>query len=91
MAMLLVIFSTMILTVTEDAAFLRLLIETTSAFSTTGLSANLTPTLSDAGKVLDIILMYIGRLGPLTIAVALAVRQADKANLKYPEGNLYVG
>ncbi|KEO84344.1 TrkH family potassium uptake protein [Tumebacillus flagellatus] len=91
MAVLLIVFSTMILTVTENVDFLRLLFETTSAFATVGLSTNLTPTLSDTGKVLIILLMYIGRLGPLTLAVALAARQPDKANLKYPEGNLYVG
>ncbi|PWK14461.1 TrkH family potassium uptake protein [Tumebacillus permanentifrigoris] len=91
MALLLVTFSTMVLTVTENVDFLRLLFETTSAFATVGLSTNLTPTLSDPGKALIIILMYIGRLGPLTIALALAARYADKANLKYPEGSLYVG
>lgn len=91
MALLLVVFSTFILTITEDKEFLRLLFETTSAFATVGLSTSLTPLLSDPGKLLIILLMYIGRLGPLTIAVALAVRQPDKANLKYPEGNLYVG
>jgi len=83
--------STMILTITEDKDFLRLLFETTSAFSTTGLSTNLTPTLSETGRIVVMIMMYIGRLGPLTIALALAARHTNKANLKYPEGNIYVG
>ncbi|MGB8954761.1 MAG: TrkH family potassium uptake protein [Tumebacillaceae bacterium] len=91
MATMLVVFATFLLTVTENKEFLRLLFEVTSAFSTTGLSTNLSPVLSDPGRLIIIIMMYIGRLGPLTIALALAARQPDKANLKYPEENLFVG
>jgi trk system potassium uptake protein len=91
MALMLVMTATMLLTITEDKDFLRLLFEATSGFATVGLSTNLTPTLSPEGKMIMMVMMYIGRLGPLTIALALAARQPDKANLKYPEGNLYVG
>jgi trk system potassium uptake protein TrkH len=56
-----------------------------------GLSTNLTPLLSEPGRIIIMVMMFIGRLGPLTIALALAARQPDKANLKYPEENLYVG
>lgn len=88
---LVVAFAVLVLSVTENVTLDRLLFEVTSAFSTTGLSMNLTPTLSPAGRVIIIIMMFIGRLGPLTLAVALAARQPDKAKVKYPEGNLYVG
>lgn len=81
----------MILTITEDQDFLHLLFEVTSAFGTVGLSVNLTPTLSPAGKMVIMIMMYIGRLGPLTLALAFAARHHEKAYLKYPEGNVYVG
>ena len=91
MATMLVLIATLSLTITENREFLRLLFEVVSAFSTTGLSTNLSPTLSDPGRLIIIVMMYIGRLGPLTIALALAARQPDKANLKYPEENLYVG
>jgi trk system potassium uptake protein TrkH len=91
MALMVVVLSTFILTITEQKPFLNLLFESTSAFATVGLSANVTPTLSPIGEVVIMAMMYIGRLGPLTIALALAARTNDKANLKYPDGNLYVG
>jgi len=81
----------MILSITEEQDFLHLLFEVTSAFGTVGLSVNLTPTLSPVGKLVVMIMMYIGRLGPLTLALAFAARQHEKAYLKYPEGNVYVG
>jgi trk system potassium uptake protein TrkH len=91
MAAILVVGATLLLTITEDKEFMRLLFEVTSAFATVGLSTNLTPLLSEPGRIIIMVMMFIGRLGPLTIALALAARQPDKANLKYPEENLYVG
>jgi len=91
MFMMLVVFATFILTITEQKPFLSLLFEVVSAASTTGLSANVTPTLSPVGECVIIAMMYIGRLGPLTIALALAARTQDKGNVRYPDGNLYVG
>lgn len=92
-AAMLVVFVTMVLTITEHKEFLRLLFETTSAFGTVGLSTNLTPELSDVGRLIITCMMFIGRVGPLTLAVALAQRQQhkDKAEIKYPEGKLFVG
>jgi trk system potassium uptake protein TrkH len=91
MASVFVMMGAMALTITEDAEFLHLLFEVTSAFGTVGLSVNVTPTLSTAGKIIILVMMYIGRLGPLTLALAFAARQQEKANLKYPEGSIYVG
>lgn len=88
---MIVVFATFILTITEQKPFLSLLFEVVSAASTTGLSANLTPTLSPVGECVILAMMYIGRLGPLTIALALAARSQDKGNVRYPDGNLYVG
>ncbi|MCX7569431.1 TrkH family potassium uptake protein [Tumebacillus sp. DT12] len=88
---LLVMIGTILLTVTEEAELVRLFFEATSAFATVGLSTNLTFDLSDPGKCIIIALMFIGKLGPLTIAVALAARQPQKDSVKYPEENLYVG
>jgi len=88
---MLVATATMILTITEQKDFLRLLFESTSAFATVGLSTNLSPVLSEPGRIVIMIMMYIGRLGPLTIALALAARNPDRAHVKYPDGNLYVG
>lgn len=91
MSMLFVVGSTFLLTLTEQKPFVSLLFEAVSATATTGLSANITPTLSPAGEIVVIAMMYIGRLGPLTIALALAARTSDRGNVRYPEGNLYVG
>ncbi len=66
------------LTLTErssDIPFLDLFFDTVSAFGTTGLSTGVPSELSSAGKVLFIITMLVGRLGPLTLALALTPRQ----------------
>lgn len=87
----LVIASTMLLSYTEQGAtFLSLLYETTSAFGTVGLTVGLTPELSDIGKGLIIIMMYLGRVGPLTVVLAL-LRNKTKTGLKYPEGKILIG
>src|SRR5690606_25356608 len=51
--------------------FLSLLFETMSALATTGLSTGITPAMSTAGKLIVCVLMFVGRLGPLTLAYAL--------------------
>ncbi|MFD2168850.1 TrkH family potassium uptake protein [Tumebacillus lipolyticus] len=92
MSSVLIGLTTLVLTITEDQSFIRLMFEAVSAASTVGLSTNLTPELSHTGKIVILIVMYIGRLGPLTMALALAARHQGKpANLRYPEGNVYVG
>ena len=66
------------LTFTEkssDIPFLHLLFDTVSAFGTTGLSTGVPSQLSLAGKILFMITMFVGRLGPLTLALALAPRE----------------
>ena len=73
--------------------FLDLLFETTSAFSTTGLSSVNTPTLTPASQWLLMPLMYFGRVGPLTLAYALANRlESRRANrVHYPEEKIMIG
>ncbi|WP_188540808.1 TrkH family potassium uptake protein [Paenibacillus segetis] len=90
LALFLVIFVAMILSVFEDRDFLVLLFETTSAFGTVGLSLDLTPTLKEISKVILSILMFLGRLGPLTLAYALTSRAA-KDPFRYPEGKITIG
>lgn len=51
---------------------MTVLYETTSAFGTVGLSLGLTPELSTVGRIIIIFTMYTGRVGPLTLALALA-------------------
>ncbi len=72
---------------------LDLLFETTSAFSTTGLSSVGTPRLSPASQWLLMGLMYLGRVGPLTLALALASRmeRGPSAKIHYPEEKIMIG
>jgi trk system potassium uptake protein TrkH len=82
---------TMILTVTENKEFLDLLFETVSAFGTVGLSTGVTSSLSIIGKVLIIITMFAGRVGPLTLALAIGRRQTQNNNIRYPKEDVLVG
>lgn len=74
----------------DRAAFLSLSFETISAFGTVGLSMGITPALSSMGRVLIILLMFIGRLGPLTLAVALTGRQPRRP-YRLASGEIMVG
>jgi trk system potassium uptake protein TrkH len=85
-----VAFVVMMLTITEKTDFLTLLFETVSAFATVGLSLNFTTHLSDIGRVLIILTMFLGRLGPLTVAFALAGKKA-LIKTHYPEEKIMVG
>lgn len=66
-----------------------ILFEMTSAFGTVGLSTGITPYLSDGGKIISIVMMYIGRLGPLTIASVWYFNKGE--SVRFPTGNLTVG
>lgn len=63
--------------------------EMASAFGTAGLSTGITPDLCDKNKLLSVIVMYIGRLGPLTIASLWHFSIGERVN--YPEGNITIG
>lgn len=90
LATILVAAVTMILTITEQSDFLTILFETTSAFGTVGLTMGLTTHLSSIGQVLIAFTMYVGRVGPLTLALAMWQRQG-KARYHYPEEKIIVG
>ncbi len=78
------------LMVVEQADFLDSLYEMVSATATVGLSRNFTGSLSATGKVLVIVGMYLGRIGPITMALALNARH-ENARTAYPEGRVLVG
>jgi trk system potassium uptake protein TrkH len=69
---------------------LGLFFEVVSALTTTGLSTGITPEISDGGKIVLILLMFIGRLGPLTMAVIITSRRIG-ANVLYAEERVMVG
>ncbi|GAA0075803.1 TrkH family potassium uptake protein [Clostridium sp. CTA-5] len=90
-AMMLVMGVTMILTVTEpDQSFINLLYEATSAFGTVGLTTGVTQQLSTVGKIIIAITMYCGRVGPVTVILAL-VSKKKKTGYKYPEAKILIG
>ena len=89
-AFMLVIISTMALTITEHAGFINILFEVTSAFGTVGLTTGITPHLSPAGKMWLILTMFAGRVGPVTLALAIAMR-IRKAQVQYPDGKIMIG
>ena len=79
-----------ILTITEEAPLNFILFEVISAFGTVGMSLGLTPELSAIGKVVISFLMFIGRVGPLTLAFALA-KKNNKLPFKYAEEKIMIG
>ncbi|WP_144478693.1 TrkH family potassium uptake protein [Cytobacillus oceanisediminis] len=90
-AIFLVISMTMVLTITEPGKdFLMIFFEVVSAFSTVGLSMGLTPELSSFGKVLILITMFAGRVGPLTLAYAVAKKRKED-HYRYPAGKVMIG
>jgi trk system potassium uptake protein TrkH len=97
MALAWILIFTIALSITEGRnmensanPFLSFLFEVTSAFGTVGLSTGMTPYLSTLGKILIILTMYAGRIGPLTLALAIAIRE-EKIVYKYPEERIMVG
>jgi trk system potassium uptake protein TrkH len=90
LASLLVFLSTLALMVSDGLELLPALFEVTSAFGTVGLSLDVTPQLSTFGKILISVVMFLGRVGPITFVVALAIRQRTP-QYKYPEEEIAIG
>ena len=74
-----------------DKSFLALFYEVTSAFGTVGLSLGITPFLSVLGKITIIIMMFVGRVGPLTLVLAIGSRSVIPSKVEYPEGKILIG
>lgn len=78
-----------LLTITETVPFLPLAFEVVSAFGTVGLSMGITAQLSDIGEVLLCIVMFIGRIGPLTLFFLLLKKKKD--HYRYPYDQVFTG
>jgi trk system potassium uptake protein len=90
LASLLVLTSTLALMISDGLELLPALFEVTSAFGTVGLTLDTTPQLSTFGKLLISLVMFLGRVGPITFIVALAARQRTP-RYKYPEEEIAIG
>ena len=86
----LVMVSTMVLLTLTEHPLDRVLFEVTSAFGTVGLSAGITGDLPVAGELVLVVLMFVGRLGTITAATALALRERRR-RYELPEERLVVG
>ena len=82
-----------IISCVESMPFLDLLYEATSAIGTVGLSTGITTSLSSISRVVIIALMYIGRLGPVTVGMGLLRKNSINADvrIKYPVTDIIVG
>ncbi|MGL5287037.1 MAG: TrkH family potassium uptake protein [Aeromonas sp.] len=78
-----------LLMITEKLPFDKIMFEVVSAFATVGLSTGITSSLTPLGKVILVLVMICGRLGPLTLAFMLA--RPTESRIRYPEENVYTG
>lgn len=91
-AVLMLMLAIITLTFTENASLKKITFEVFSAIGTVGISMGFTTELSMIGKVVIIILMFFGRVGPITIAMALAKRKRIDQHLKdLPEKRIIIG
>ena len=92
---LILFLATLAVSLTESAAgasprFIDVLFETTSALGSVGLSTGLTPALSTPGKLVLVVTMAVGKIGPLTVAYALQ-RRMRPVPYRLPEANIRIG
>ncbi len=83
--------STILLSYTTDRALIDVLYETLSATATVGLSRNLTPFLNTFGKIIIIVTMYLGRVGPISLAIAFKSKKSESNLIKNPTEDVSVG
>lgn len=73
-----------------DAPFMNVIYEMVSALGTVGLTAGISGSAGVAGKILLILCMYLGRIGPISLALAFQ-RKHSRRDLDYPEQNITIG
>ncbi len=88
-SILIVLTGIFFLLIGRDGAFLDIAFEVTSAFGTVGLSRGFTGELGPIGQVLIMVVMFLGRVGPLTVGFFLATRSVPR--VRYPAGQIYLG
>ncbi len=91
-AMLLFVSGSMFLSLFESLPFMSAAFEVASALGTVGLTTGVTPGLSNVSRVLIMALMYLGRVGILSVSIAFATRrQGAEGKIKYPVTNVMIG
>lgn len=91
-SILYLLFAIFLITIFDsDKSFLSLMFELVSAFGTVGLSMGITPSLTVYSKIIIIITMFIGRIGPLTIMFALSKKRIKVGKYKYPFETVLIG
>lgn len=83
--------STVLLAAVTDANALDIVYETMSATATVGLTRNLTPTLNLWGKIIIIVTMYLGRVGPISLLLAFNTQKEKKNIIKNPTEEISIG
>ncbi|MEN6324773.1 MAG: TrkH family potassium uptake protein [Syntrophomonas sp.] len=84
------IIMTFLVSLTYQGELVKIAFEVASALGTVGLTLGLTPVLSTMAKILIIITMFLGRVGPLTLGFALAY-QVKQPDIRYPKGKIMIG
>ncbi len=91
MSFIILFVSTILLSAVTNADSLDIFYETASATATVGLTRNLTPSLNLWGKLIIIVTMYLGRIGPISLAIAFNTRKEVKNIIKNPIEEIHVG
>ena len=87
--LLIVMFGVFLLVINHDGEFLDVAFEAVSAICTVGVSRGLTTEFDTAGRLLLMLMMFIGKVGPLTLGFFLAT--TSKPRVRYPSGQIYLG
>ncbi len=89
-SLLFIIIAIFTLSITENQPFIKIAFEVMSAFGTVGLTMGLTGDLTEIGKGIIIFIMFLGKLGPLTLVFSFARRQQEQ-KIRYPREDILTG
>lgn len=84
-------FIFLMMRIEADKSFMMIFFEVISAFATVGLSLGITPHLTVLGKLAIVVLMFIGRVGPLTLVLAIGQSSESQGSVEYPTGRVMIG
>lgn len=90
-SLLAVMIGTVLISAICGGNIIDVLYEVVGALSTTGMSRGCTRTLNTAGRIIIMICMYLGRIGPISMAIAFGTKQGSKRRIKYPKEDITVG